>query len=347
MKKEILDIIDSAVEQGIKLAKACSLIQVDERRIQRWRNRSNRLEDIVPGPVNAPHALLDEEKKAIRAFALDAGCVDDSHRVLAAKGADKGLFNTSASSVYKVMRANDLTADRSGRAHKSGRCTAPERLEIDGPNQRWCWDITYCHTRVKGIFLYLFTILDEYSRKVIAWRISWHMNHKESMELIQEALENENIADIDIKVPDLINDRGTQMKAKAFMAMCKNLGIEQKFARPRTPNDNPFIESLFSIVKGYHSYPDIFTDDIDAITYFTTFFDYYNNARYHGKIGLVTPVQRHQGLDKNIIKRRKDGLINARKNRLLKNRNSLLSHCDSDSDFLTFGSRPQAHYWCG
>ena len=324
MKKGILDIIDSAVKQGVKQAKACSLFQVEVRRVQRWRDRGIRLEDIIPGPLNAPHALLDEEKEAIRKIALDAGYVDDSHRVLAAKGSDKGLFYVSASSVYKVMSENNLMADRSGRAHKSGRSTAPERLEIYGPDQRWCWDISYLKTRVKGIFLYLYTVLDEYSRKVVAWRISWHMNHKEAMELIQEALENENLTDIDIKLPDLINDRGTQMKAKAFMAMCKDLGIEQKFARPRTPNDNPFIESLFSTVKCYHSYPDFFTDDIEAIIYFTSFFDHYNNTRYHGKIGLVTPVQRHLGLDKNIIKRRKDGLINAREIRFQKNRNKII-----------------------
>ena len=294
------------------------------RRIQRWRIRGGQLEDNMPGPLKAPHALLDEEKEAIRKFALDEKYVDDSHRVLTAKGADKNLFYVSASSVYKIMRENDLTADRSGRSHKNGRSTAPERLVIDGPNQRWCWDITYCNTKVKGVFLYLYTILDEYSRKVIAWRISWHMNHKESMELLQEGLEKENLTDIDIKLPDLINDRGTQMKAKAFMAMCKKLGINQKFARPRTPNDNPFIESLFSIVKSYHLYPGIFIDDIEAIIYFTEFFNYYNIARYHGKIGFVTPVQKHLKLDETIIKRRKERLINARKMRLQKNRNTKL-----------------------
>lgn len=320
MKKGILDIIDSSVDKGVKLVKACALIQIDERRIQRWRDRNDRLEDISPGPIHAPHALLDEEKKAICKFALAPDYVDDSHRILAAKGADKGLFYVSASSMHKVMHENNLTADRSGRSHKNGKSTAPVRHEIDGPDQRWCWDITYCQTRVKGTFLYLFTLLDEYSRKVIAWRISWHMNHKEAMELIQEGLEKENLTDIDIKLPDLINDSGTQMKAKAFMAMCKALGIDQKFARPRTPNDNPFIESLFSTVKGYHSYPEVFTDDIEAIVYFTEFFEYYNNERYHGKIGFVTPVQKHAGLDIGIIKKRKDGATEAKKNRLEQNR---------------------------
>lgn len=333
MKKGILDIVDSALKHNIKLVKICLLIQVDERRIQHWRDRGDRLEDSSPGPLYAPHALLEEEKEAIRKFALDENYIDDSHRVLAAKGADKRLFFVSASSVYNVMKENNLTADRSGRSHKSGRSTAPERLEINGPNQRWCWDISYLHTRVKDIFLYLFTILDEYSRKVIAWRISWYMNHREAMELIQEGLENEKIIDIDIKLPELINDRGTQMKAKAFMAMCKDLGIDQKFARPRTPNDNPFIESLFSTVKGYHSYPGTFIDDIDAIIYFTPFFEYYNNERYHGEIGFVTPVQKHTGLDKNIIKRRSDGLINARKKRLQKNRNVKLK-ITIDNEFV-------------
>lgn len=321
MKMEILSIVDTSVSKGLKFRRVCTLLQIEEQRVRRWRKRGIRLEDIAPGPANASHALLEEEKAAILEFALHEEFADDSHRVLAAKGADLDLFYTSASSVYKVMLQNHLTADRSGRQYKSGKSTAPARPDIDGPNQRWCWDITYCQTKVKRVFLYLFAFLDEYSRKVVAWRISWRMTHEEAKELIQEGLENEGIADIDVKLPDLINDRGTQMKAKAFMKMCKTLGITQKFSRPRTPNDNPFIESLFSIVKGYPPYPEAFTDDIEAITYFTAFFSYYNNNRYHGKIGLVTPDQRHKGLDKNIIKRRKIRLANARLIRLEINRN--------------------------
>ena len=63
MKKGILNIIDSAVKQGIKQSKTCALIQIDVRRIQRWRIRGGQLEDNMPGPLKAPHALLDEEKE--------------------------------------------------------------------------------------------------------------------------------------------------------------------------------------------------------------------------------------------------------------------------------------------
>jgi transposase InsO family protein len=321
MKKDILNLIDESFRNGIPRARVCLLLQIDERRVLRWRKRGGRLVDIKPGPAHAPHALLPEEKKAILAIAADEHYANDSHRVLAAKGADLDLFHASASSVYKVMHEQDLTADRTGRIAKSGRSTAPDRPEIDGPNQRWCWDITYCRTKVQGVFLYLYTLLDEYSRKVIAWRISWNMTHREAQELLQEGLENEGIVDVEVKLPDLINDRGTQMKAKAFVKMCKDLGINQKFARPRTPNDNPFIESLFSIVKGHLPYPDSFLDDIDAITYFTTFFGFYNKERYHGKIGFVTPCQRHDGLDKPIIERRARALTKAREKRLAFNGN--------------------------
>ena len=320
MKKEILAIVAISVIQGIKIKRVCSLLRISVHRVRRWQRRVS-LVDAKPGPVNAPHALLREEKDAILKLALDEKYVDDSHRVLAAKGADLGLFYVSASAAYHVMRQSSLTVDRTGCCRKNGKRTAPDRPDIDGPNQRWCWDITYCRTRVKGIFLYLYTLLDEYSRKVISWRISWYINHKEAMELLQEGLENEGLEDIDVKLPDLINDRGTQMKARAFMRMCKDLGIEQKFARPRTPNDNPFIESLFSIVKGYPRYPDSFVDDIEAITYFTAFFDFYNDSRYHGRIGFVTPNQKHTGVDKRIIKRRKVGMERARQLRFRINRN--------------------------
>lgn len=123
-----------------------------------------------------------------------------------------------------------------------------------------------------------------------------------------------------MKTPDLMNDRGVEMKAKAFMKMCKDLGINQQFSRPRTPNDNLFIESLFSTVKGYHSYPGTFLSDIEAVAYFTAFFGFYNNDRYHNRIGIVTPVQRHNGDDKAIKERRSKALQEARRERLRQNR---------------------------
>lgn len=304
---------------GASRKRICELLQIEVRRVRRWFGRTS-LVDKKSGPLHAPHALLKEEREAIVALARDEQYVDDSHRVLTAKGIDAGQIGLSASSVYRVMRCEGLTTDRSGRVGRTGRSTKPERLELTGPNQRWCWDISYLRTFVKGIFLYLYVLLDEYSRKVVAYRVSWHATHKEGMELIEEGLEKENMTYEQIEVLSLFNDRGTQMKAIPLKTMVESLGISQMFSRPRTPNDNPFIESFFSTTKCAPQYPGEFQDDLMALAYFTAFFDHYNNVRLHGNIGYVTPVQRHTGEDKQILALRKKRCELARKNRLEKNR---------------------------
>lgn len=308
--------------KGVKRNRTCSLLQIDERRVRHWFSRPA-LADIKPGPVHAPHALLPAERAAIVAMAKDENYVDDSHRVLTAKGVDTGTLAVSASTVYRVMRSERLTTDRGGHSHRNGNSRKPDRPELTGPNQRWCWDISYLRTLVLGVFLYLYVLLDEYSRKVVAFRISWSLANAEGKELIDEGIEKEGLTPEQVAILTLFNDRGTQMKAKPFKKFLEDLGISQKFARPRTPNDNPYVESLFSTVKGAPDYPDAFTDDVEAIVYFTAFFDFYNNVRLHGKIGYVTPAQRHCGEDKAIITLRADRLSVARRTRLRKNRSAV------------------------
>jgi len=318
-KQAIMDVITFSKAKGVRRGRICSLLQIQERRVRRWYTLSD-LKDGKSGPVHAPHALLVEERAAIVVLAKEEAYVDDSHRILTAKGVDAGILSVSSSSVYRVMRQEGLTTDRSGRSHRSGNSRKPDRPKLTGPSQRWCWDISYLNTLVSGVYLYLYVLLDEYSRKVVAYRVSWHQTHREGMELIEEGLEKEGLTKEQVEVMSLCNDRGTQMKAKPFKKMIEDLGINHLFSRPRTPNDNPFVESLFSTVKSAPEYPREFTDDIDAYTYFTAYFEHYNNVRLHGKIGYVTPVQRHTGEDKAILERRRVRLENARTERLRRNR---------------------------
>ena len=314
-----MEVIVEGKAQGVNRKRTCRLLQIEERRVRNWFSRTT-LADSKPGPVHAPHALLPEERTAIVAIAKDETYVDDSHRVLTAKCVDLGSLAVSASTVYRVMRTEGLTTDRNGRSHRNGNSRKPDRPEITGPNQRWCWDISYLRTLVPGTFLYLYALLDEYSRKVVAFRISWRLITEEGKELIEEGIEKEGLTPDQIAILVLFNDRGTQMKAKPFKKFLEDLGISQKFARPRTPNDNPFVESLFATTKGAQEYPDTFTDDVEAIIYFTAYFDYYNNVRLHGEIGYVTPAQRHCGQDKAILALRRARLVEARRMRLQKNR---------------------------
>ena len=314
-----MDVIEESKLKGVTIGRICSLLQIESRRVRRWVKRQF-LSDIRPGPEHAPHALLNEEREAIIELAKDGAYVDDSHRVLTAKGVDAGRIAASSSTVYRVMRQEGLTTDRSGRVGRTGRSRKPDRPQLTGSNQRWRWDISYLKTLVTGIYLYLYVLLDEYSRKVVAYRISWYLTHKEGMELIEEGLEKEALSPEAVEVLSLYNDRGAQMKAKPFIRMLEDLGITQRFSRPRTPNDNPFVESCFSLVKGSPGYPEVFKDDIEGYAYFTPYFDYYNNVRLHGAIGYVTPAQRHCGEDREILALRAERLREARQLRLERNR---------------------------
>ena len=314
-----MDLLIEAKVKGINRDRTCALLQIEERRVRRWFTNLTLVDD-KPGPVHAPHALLPREREAIIAMAKDEEYSDDSHRVLTAKGQDDGILSVSASTVYNVMRAEALTTDRSGRSRRNGNSRKPDRQEITGPNQRWCWDISYLRTMVPGKFLYLYALLDEYSRKVVAFRISWKMTNQEGKELIDEGIEKEALTPEQVTVLVLVNDRGTQMKAKPFKRFLEDLGISQVFARPRTPNDNPFIESLFSTTKGALDFPKNFIDDVGAYAYFIPCFDFYNNVRLHGRIGYVTPAQRHRGEDTSILALRRQRLANARQLRLESNR---------------------------
>lgn len=89
------------------------------------------------------------------------------------------------------------------------------RKELTGPNQRWCWDISYLPTEEKGLFLYRYLLLDEYSRKAINWLISWEQSAREATELLDGGMLNENVLDLpEDDRPEVVNDRGRQMKAK-------------------------------------------------------------------------------------------------------------------------------------
>jgi len=193
--------------------------------------------------------------------------------------------------------------------HKShnGRSVPPARKKITGANQRWCWDISYLPTHERGIFVYLYLLLDEYSRKAISWLISWHQTALEARYLLEEGLINENILDLpEDQRPEIINDRGRQMKAKSIKRMFEDHSMPQLFARPRTPNDNPFVESLFGTVKTAPQYPGRFLDHDEAITYFNRYFPWYNKEHVHSGIDYVTPEQCHNGLKEIIVSRRKE-----------------------------------------
>ena len=322
-KVAILTVIDSSGLQGVSARRCCVILNIAHRRVIRWQQQAREgrsLANLTPGPKAPLHRLLVAEVDLIVALAKRQEYADLSHRILAITAGDKGLFQASFSTVYRVLKSQNLmTARGSGGAH-NGNSKAPIRKELTGPNQRWCWDISYLMTFQKGSYLYLYLLLDEYSRKAIQWRISWQQTAEEARLLLEGGLVEQNILDLpEDQRPELVNDRGRQMKAKPIQKLCEHHGMPQLFARPRTPNDNPFIESVFSTVKRAPEYPGRFLDNDQAIAYFHQYFAWYDTEHYHSGIDYVTPQQAHQGLRQKIVHQRHQEKLSQRRRRRAEN----------------------------
>lgn len=329
-KEEILVVIAQSQQAGVSARRSCALLMLSYRRVVRWQQRRRQghgLADATPGPRHPSHRLLGEEIASITAMARSSEYVDLSHRAMTITAWEKGLFFTSFSSVYRVLKEHELMTARGPGGSHNGRSLAPVRKQLTGPNQRWCWDISYVSTFEKGIYLYLYLLLDEYSRKAIQWRISWQQDAVQARELLEGGLLAENILELpEAQRPEVINDRGRQMKAKPIQRLCEDHQMPQLFARPRTPNDNPFIESAFSTVKRAPEYPGRFRDDGDAVAYFERYFDWYNHQHYHSGIDYVTPHQAHQGQRADIVARRARQHQAQRQRRRVENQKIAINH---------------------
>ncbi len=322
MRQEIVGVVAYAKASGIAKYQTCEFLQVHVRRIERWEARLKQTGTMVyrkPGPKKPLHAIMPTERQALMAFAGQEETVDYSFQMLALKGAEGGLFFMSASRVRLILQDSGLGDDRTGR-RRSGAGGKPNRPEeLTGPNQCWCWDLSYLKTDVLRVFWYLYVIVDEWSRKVIAWRVSRSLACEEALRLIDDAILAENVLDVpQNQMPVVVNDRGSQMKAKEVKQMFRDMGLTQTFSRPRTPNDNPFVESLLGTVKTAPVYPGWFPYDEESVVqgYFGRYFPWYNNEHYHSRIGYVTPAQKHTGQAERIIAERKQKLTAQRKQRI-------------------------------
>lgn len=318
-KLEILTVIETSQDQGVSARRSCSLLMIEHRRVVRWQQQARQnqpLANLIPGPKDPLHRVLPEEIDQIVMLAQSQEHVDLSHRILAVTAWDQGLFQASFSTVYRVLKERNLMTLRGPSRPHSGTSKPPVRKELTGPNQRWCWDISYLPTFQKGEYLYLYLLLDEWSRKAIQWRISWQQTAQESRLLLEGGLTDQNILDLpEAQRPEIMNDRGRQMKARPIQRLCEDHGLPQLFARPRTPNDNPFIESAFSTVKRTPAYPGRFLDDAQANAYFSRYFTWYDTEHYHSGIDYVTPQQAHDGQRQTIVDQRRVKKLSQRRRR--------------------------------
>jgi len=154
-------------------------------------------------------------------------------------------------------------------------------LEINRPNQVWATDITYI-PMAKG-FIYLVVIMDWYSRKILAWRLSNSMDVSFCVDALEEAIYY-------FGCPDIFNsDQGAQFTSKIFTQVLKDHNIKISMDGKGAWRDNVFVERLWRSVKYEEVYLNCYESMNDAKEGIGGWIEYYNNDRKHQTLG-TTPA---------------------------------------------------------
>jgi transposase InsO family protein len=295
--------IATAHGAGARLRLACQVAGIDERTLQRWRAHAGLTEGDGRPQAARPtpsHALSEQERMRMLEVANEPRfCAVPPARIVPML-ADEGIYLASESSFARVMRAQGQTAHR-GRAKAAHAVRPPTTHVATAVRQVWCWDMTYLPAVVMGRWFHLYLILDLYSRKIVGWEVhaSDHSDH--AIHLVRRTALAEGIAALTVK-PVLHGDNGSTLKATTVLAMLNWLGVKPSYSRPRVSDDNAYAEALFRTAKYRPEFPANGFADLEAArTWAAGFVHWYNVEHRHSGIQYVSPAQRHEGQDQEIL----------------------------------------------
>jgi len=311
-RRKAVDLIDEARAAGARLKPPCHLLGLTPRTYQRWTREGNVGQDGRPDALRPRprHALSGSERQEV----LDACNTEEFASLppgqIVPKLADKGIYLASEATFYRVLRAAGQQNHR-GRAKAPRPPKPPSTHAAGGPNEVWCWDITWLPGPVRGMFFYLYLIMDLYSREIVGWEVHDGENSTYASELVERTVLAEGCIDQPIV---LHGDNGSPLKAETVQVMLERLGVTPSYSRPRVSDDNAFVESLFRTCKYVPSFPRKgFATLTAAREWVTRFVSWYNHEHQHSGINFVTPHERHSGLDHAILAKRQNLYDNMKK----------------------------------
>jgi len=266
------------IEQGdeVPLATQCELAGVPRSTVYRRREAAARAQCGDEEDLQL-RALIDEEYTS-RPF------YGSRRMVVFLRG--RG-YRVNRKRVQRLMREMGLAGMAPGPATSKpqpGHKVYPYLLRgvaVTRPNQVWSTDITYIRL-AKG-FAYLVAIIDWYSRKVLAWRISNSMDAAFCVDCLEDALRHHG-------KPEVFNsDQGSQFTSSAFTGVLKREGVAISMDGRGRALDNIFVERLWRNVK----YEDVYLKGYATMAELTVglaqYFAFYNAERPHQALGYETP----------------------------------------------------------
>ena len=300
-RKQLRAWIEEATQTGARLQPACDVAGISVRTHQRWRASSAAGDGRVEPTHKPANRLSGPERAAVLAVANSPEYAALPACQIVPLLADGGRYLASEFTFYRLLKTEQQLTHRQRSKPRTVR--KPKALTAHTPNQIYSWDITYLPTPIKGVFLYLYVVMDIYSRKIVGWQVYDRESSARAADLMTDICCRERIKPHQVT---LHSDNGSPMKGATLLATLQKLGVVPSFSRPSVSNDNPYSESLFRTLKYDVTYPDQpFSDLLDARDWVERFVQWYNNEHLHSAIRFVTPYQRHQGSDVALLAGRK------------------------------------------
>ena len=267
----------------------------------RWLMRQHQqgLED-RPGASAPPwNRLRPQEERSILEAAREMP--ELSSRQLAAWSTDNLAFAVSESTVYRILCREGLVKSPKTQL-KAGK---EYHRKTSGPHQMWATDASYFKVIGWGYY-YLVTVMDDYSRFILAHKLQRDMTTDSLIEVVQEAVDKTGMTEVPMADrTSLLSDNGSGYVSRGFRDYPHLVGIKHILAAPFHPQTNGKLERYHqSIKRDVKQVPYEMPSALEAAI--AAFVAYYNYRRYHKALANVTPADMLNGRREQILQRRKE-----------------------------------------
>jgi transposase InsO family protein len=297
---EKLEIIRIVEQSHLPVKRTLTKLGVSRPTFYRWYDLYQRfgeagLEDRRSGPSRSWNRIPDTVREQILDMALDRP--ELSPRELAVTFTDEQAYFVSEASVYRLLKAHDLITSPAFVVIKAADAF---KDKTTAPNQLWQTDFTYLKVIGWGWF-YLSTILDDFSRYIVAWKLCTTMKASEVTETLTKALQASGLdcANV-VHRPRLLSDNGSSYIAGDLADWLEAENITHIRGAPNHPQTQGKIERWHQTLKNRILLENYFLPG-DLETQIDNFVGHYNHRRYHESLGNLTPADVYFGRGQTIL----------------------------------------------
>ena len=297
---EKLEIIRLVEQSHLPVKRTLSKIGVSRPTFYRWYDLYQRfgetgLEDRRSGPARSWNRIPDSVREQILDMALNRP--ELSPRELAVTFTDERKYFVSEASVYRLLKAHDLITSPAFVVIKASDAF---KDKTNAPNQLWQTDFTYLKVIGWGWF-YLSTILDDYSRYIVAWKLCTTMKASDVTETLTMALQASGLDEANVvHRPRLLSDNGSSYIAGNLADWLEAQNMTHIRGAPNHPQTQGKIERWHQTLKNRILLENYFLPgDLEA--QIDDFVGHYNHRRYHESLGNLTPADVYFGRGQTIL----------------------------------------------